>query len=160
MKLKGIVAYKAPSGDLVLNIDSSNGFYQVKAEKLGDGFNPRAFDADGHMIPREILQASLEWLNQRGYPTHPDELKTTHRGSESLKRNEFGPTKHYEQDENGDDLIARWSKRYSIEEFRALMWAMMEKYNDRLGKKDTPAKEVAKIADYATRWAEVERGKS
>ena len=36
------------------------------------------------------------------------------------------------------------------------MWAMMDKDHDRLGKKDSIAKEVRKIADYANRWALVE----
>jgi len=60
------------------------------------------------------------------------------------------------KDKEGKDLIDRWEERYTIEEFRVLMWAMIEKYNERLGKKDSPVSEVRKIADYATRWLEVE----
>jgi len=60
----------------------------------------------------------------------------------------------YERD--GKDLIDRWHERYSAEEFRVLMWAMLEKYNERLGDKDDIALEVKKIADYAQRWAEKE----
>lgn len=62
-------------------------------------------------------------------------------------------------DKNGQDLIDRWAERYTIEEFRVLMWAMLEKYNERLGKKDLPVSEVRKIADYAARWLEVEEDK-
>lgn len=60
-------------------------------------------------------------------------------------------------DENGKDLIDKWEERYSIEEFRVLMWAMIEKYNERLGKKDDIIKEVTKIADYSNRWLQAEK---
>jgi len=60
-------------------------------------------------------------------------------------------------DESGQDLIDKWEERYSIEEFRLIMWVQMEKYNERLGKKDAPEKEVAKIADYANRWLQAEK---
>lgn len=60
-------------------------------------------------------------------------------------------------DEKGQDLIDIWADRHTIEEFRVIMWAMIEKYQRRLGKKDTIAQDVGKIADYARRWAQVER---
>ena len=61
-------------------------------------------------------------------------------------------------DANGKDLIDEWAERYTPEEFRVIMWAQMEKYNRRLGKKDSVVNEVRKIADYANRWLAVEAG--
>lgn len=69
---------------------------------------------------------------------------------------DFGKQNQVKYERGGKDLIDRWHERYSIEEFRVLMWAMMEKYNERLGKKDDIAQEVRKIADYAQRWADKE----
>ena len=60
------------------------------------------------------------------------------------------------QGAGGDDLIDDWENTRSAEEFRVIMWAMIEKYERRLGKKDDIAQEVGKIADYARRWHEVE----
>lgn len=59
-------------------------------------------------------------------------------------------------DENGMDLIDRWAERYSPDEFRLIMLAMIEKYMTRMGKKDSVSMECRKIADYALRLAEVE----
>lgn len=61
--------------------------------------------------------------------------------------------------EDGKDLIDKWAERYSPEEFRLIMFAMMEKYQERLGKKDSIAKECRKIADYANRLALVEEAR-
>lgn len=55
--------------------------------------------------------------------------------------------------EDGTDSIDKWAARYTPEEFRVIMWVMVEKYHDRLGKKDLIAKEVRKMADYMNRWA-------
>jgi hypothetical protein len=56
-------------------------------------------------------------------------------------------------DEDGNDLIDRWAIRYTPEVFRIIMFAMMEKYQTRLGQKDSIAKECRKIADFANRLA-------
>ena len=42
---------------------------------------------------------------------------------------------------DGRDTIDRWADRYADqpEIFRELMWCQMEKYHDRLGKKDSIA---------------------
>ena len=61
--------------------------------------------------------------------------------------------------EDGKDLIDKWAERYSPEEFRLIMFSMMEKYQERLGKKDSIAKECRKIADYANRLALVEEAR-
>jgi hypothetical protein len=63
------------------------------------------------------------------------------------------------KDSKGKDTIDKWIERYPLETFRVIMWIQMEKYNDRLGKKDSPVGEVRKIADYAARWLQVEEGK-
>ena len=60
------------------------------------------------------------------------------------------------KDKEGRDLIDRWAVNFEPAEFRVIMWAMMEKYQARLGKKDDIKKEVYKIADYAQRWLEYE----
>jgi len=56
----------------------------------------------------------------------------------------------------GKDLIARSSESYKVDEFRGAMRFNIEKYIDRLGKKDSLVKELRKIADYANRWADYE----
>lgn len=75
------------------------------------------------------------------------------------KRQNAMPKQTRYLEEDGKDLIDRWADRYTPEEFRLIMWVMIEKYQTRLGKKDDIAKEVRKIADYANRWAEVEEGR-
>ena len=126
---------------------------QAYARLTNDGsYVMEALDADGDIIFQGVLDLAGKLLASQGYlvkGTTPESLQNI---SELLESH----NNHYTLDENGDDLIARWAKRYSIEEFRVLMWAMMEKYNDRLGKKDEPYKEVAKIATFAARWAKIE----
>ena len=61
------------------------------------------------------------------------------------------------KNEDGSDLIDRWANTYEQEAFRMLMWAMVEKYNTRLGKKDSIVSEVGKMADYMNRWLEYEK---
>ena len=60
------------------------------------------------------------------------------------------------QDKSGNDLIDHWAATRSREVFRAIMYAMVEKYNTRLGKKDDILAEVTKMADYINRWKEYE----
>mgnify|MGYP000638523424 CR=1 FL=1 len=57
---------------------------------------------------------------------------------------------------NGKDLIDRSAESYKTDEFRGAMRFNIEKYIDRLGKKDSLVKELRKIADYANRWADYE----
>lgn len=61
------------------------------------------------------------------------------------------------KNEDGSDLIDKWAATYEPEAFRMLMWAMCEKYNTRLGKKDSIVKEVGKMADYMNRWLQYEK---
>ena len=58
---------------------------------------------------------------------------------------------------NGKDLIDRWEERHSIEDFRLILGSVMERYIERIGKKDCPVQEVTKLVDYANRWLEVEK---
>jgi len=62
--------------------------------------------------------------------------------------------------EDGKDLIDRWAERYNARDFRMIMFAVMERYQERIGKKDHPAVECRKIADYANRLALVEEGRN
>ena len=57
---------------------------------------------------------------------------------------------------DGTDLIDEWWNKYEPEVARVLMWEMVNKYNNRLGKKDPVHIEVAKMADYLARWSEKE----
>ena len=70
---------------------------------------------------------------------------------------DFKVEDHYKKDD-GTDTIDKWALRYrdDPDKFREVMWCLMEKYKDRLGKKDSIKKEVGKIADYAARWAAFE----
>ena len=61
------------------------------------------------------------------------------------------------RDNDGKDLIDRWAETYEPEQFRLIMWAMVEKYNTRLGRKDSIVSEVIKMHDYMSRWLEYER---
>lgn len=77
----------------------------------------------------------------------------------SANKNTSMPKQERYLSEDGKDLIDKWADRYSPEEFRLIMFAMMEKYQSRLGKKDSIAKECRKIADYANRLALVEEAR-
>lgn len=58
---------------------------------------------------------------------------------------------------DGTDTIDKWAATRSIDAFRVIMFAQIEKYNDRLGKKDPILEEVTKMADYMNRWVEYEK---
>lgn len=53
---------------------------------------------------------------------------------------------------DGMDKIDEWARDKTRDQFRTIMWAMCEKYESRLGKKDAIVKEVGKMADYMSRW--------
>ena len=59
--------------------------------------------------------------------------------------------------EDGTDTIDKWAATRSPEVFREIMFAQVEKYNDRLGKKDSIVSEVGKMADYMNRWLAYEK---
>lgn len=58
--------------------------------------------------------------------------------------------------QTGKDLIDRWAEEKSVEEFRAIMIAQIEKYCARYGKKDNVISEVRKIVDYGQRLLDYE----
>jgi len=57
---------------------------------------------------------------------------------------------------DGEDLIARWARTKTPEQFRAAMLFNIEKYSSRYGLKDSEHKEASKIADYSARLAQYE----
>lgn len=59
---------------------------------------------------------------------------------------------------DGKDWIDECAETLTPEEFRGAMKFTIGKYLKRMGKKDSYESELAKIADYANRWAEYERG--
>ena len=59
--------------------------------------------------------------------------------------------------DDGTDTIDKWAATRSNEVFRDIMFAQVEKYHDRLGKKDSIVSEVGKMADYMNRWLEYEK---
>ena len=59
--------------------------------------------------------------------------------------------------EDGTDTIDKWAATRTHEVFREIMYAQVEKYNDRLGEKDPILEEVTKMADYMNRWVEYEK---
>lgn len=61
-------------------------------------------------------------------------------------------------DDKGRDLIDDWSDRKTPEEMRAALIFNIEKYTRRYGKKDTHVNEAEKIAVYAQRLLDYERG--
>ena len=78
---------------------------------------------------------------------------------EEGERYEKSETTHdvsHHKRKDGTDLIDEWWNKYEPEVARVLMWEMVNKYKDRLGKKDPVHIEVAKMADYMARWSEKE----
>lgn len=59
--------------------------------------------------------------------------------------------------DDGTDTIDKWAATRSHDAFRAIMFAQVEKYYDRLGQKDPHLEEVTKMADYMNRWLEYEK---
>lgn len=59
---------------------------------------------------------------------------------------------HYTADSTGKDYLQRFFENSAPEEVKGAMVFTIGKYIDRLGKKDAPEKELAKIIDYATRY--------
>lgn len=59
---------------------------------------------------------------------------------------------HYTANADGKDFLQRFFENSTPEEVKGAMVFTIGKYIDRLGKKDAPEKELAKIIDYATRY--------
>lgn len=102
------------------------------------------FDYDDKVWAKATMKENYN--NAIELPEEEDNQEATQRSSQP----------HYKDDKDGLDHIARFARDNSIEEFRAAMRFTIDKYRDRLGEKDARSKELAKIADYYGRWAEVE----
>lgn len=72
-------------------------------------------------------------------------------GKEPMKQ------ERYLDKEGKKDLIDRWAETRTHDQFRTIIFAMIEKYFTRLGKKDGMLQEVTKMHDYMTRWLEYEK---
>lgn len=82
-----------------------------------------------------------------------------HEDVHMIARNGYSTTEKQARycDDNGEDLIDEWARTRNHDEFRAIMFAQIEKYQRRLGKKDTVANETGKMLDYMRRWHEQEK---
>ena len=58
--------------------------------------------------------------------------------------------------DGSNDQIDKWAQDKTHDQFRTIMWAMMEKYQCRLGKKAPIPEETAKMLDYMDRWHQYE----
>jgi len=63
----------------------------------------------------------------------------------------FEQQDRYKKEGRDGDLIDKWARECSREQFRDRMFCQIEKYQDRYGLKDSRASESRKIADYAMR---------
>lgn len=59
---------------------------------------------------------------------------------------------HYTTDADGKDYLQRFFENETPESVRGAMVFTIGKYIERLGKKDAPEKELAKVIDYCTRY--------
>ena len=105
-------------------------------------FSP--LDALNEEQPLEWPEGRQDAIGQNGNDgEHYEKPETTHDVSHHKRK-------------DGTDLIDEWWNKYEPEVARVLMWEMVNKYNNRLGKKDPVHIEVAKMADYMARWSEKE----
>lgn len=68
---------------------------------------------------------------------------------------EHSPSKispHYTENADGKDYLQRFFESETPEAVRGAMVFTIGKYIERLGKKDAPEKELAKVIDYCTRY--------
>lgn len=93
----------------------------------------------------------LEWPEER-----QDAIGQNGNDGEHYEKPETTHDVSHHKRKDGTDLIDEWWNKYEPEVARVLMWEMVNKYNNRLGKKDPVHIEVAKMADYMARWSEKE----
>ena len=99
------------------------------------------------LLPKE----SEEWPEER-----QDAIGQNGNDGEHYEKPETTHDVSHHKRKDGTDLIDEWWNKYEPEVSRVLMWEMVNKYNNRLGKKDPVHIEVAKMADYLARWSEKE----
>ena len=93
----------------------------------------------------------LEWPEER-----QDAIGQNGNDGEHYEKPETTHDVSHHKRKDGTDLIDEWWNKYEPEVARVLMWEMVNKYKNRLGKKDPVHIEVAKMADYLARWSEKE----
>lgn len=98
-----------------------------------------------------LLKESEEWPEER-----QDAIGQNGNDGEHYEKPETTHDISHHKRKDGTDLIDEWWNKYEPEVARVLMWEMVNKYNNRLGKKDPVHIEVAKMADYMARWSEKE----
>jgi len=126
-------------------------------------------DADGVVGPLRHDGRSVgeNYHNDLKFTLLPKESEEWPEGRQDVVGQNGNDGEHYEKPEtthdvshhkrkDGTDLIDEWWNKYEPEVARVLMWEMVNKYNNRLGKKDPVHIEVAKMADYMARWSEKE----
>lgn len=99
------------------------------------------------LLPKE----SEEWPEDR-----QDAIGQNGNDGEHYEKPETTHDVSHHKRQDGTDLIDEWWNKYEPEVARILMWEMVNKYKNRLGKKDPVHIEVAKMADYLARWSEKE----
>lgn len=72
--------------------------------------------------------------------------------SKSVEHNHDKISPHYTENADGKDYLQRFFENSTPEEVKGAMVFTIGKYIERLGKKDAPEKELAKVIDYATRY--------
>ena len=125
------------------------------------------YDGDGNIGPinKNGSAAFYDW--GFNFILMPECEKEWPEGRQDVVGQNGNDGEHYEKPEtthdvshhkrqDGTDLIDEWWNKYEPEVARVLMWEMVNKYNNRLGKKDPVHIEVAKMADYMARWSEKE----
>jgi len=107
------------------------------------------FDGDFNftLMPEE----KQEWPEER-----QDAIGQNGNDGEHYEKPETTHDVSHHKRKDGTDLIDEWWDKYEPEVARVLMWEMVNKYHNRLGKKDPVHIEVAKMADYMARWSEKE----
>lgn len=150
-----------------LIVESLNGaFVSVKGSdmnmlEIGDRLYTEAeMGAAPPTTPLEAVVRECNMMRDKGIILDPRTVGRMFMGAMGMTAdNDLCDKEDRYKDANGKDTIDKWIERYPLETFRVIMWIQMEKYNDRLGKKDSPVEEVRKIAKYSARWLKVEEGK-
>lgn len=104
---------------------------------------------DSNYVGLEQVVVSID-TGVAGMPIGTDRFYLSIDQIELVKSSE--KNSHYTTDSTGKDYLQRFFENSTPEEVKGAMVFTMGKYIDRLGKKDAPEKELAKIIDYATRY--------
>jgi len=110
-----------------------------------------------HVEEKEFPEESrIDAIGQNGNDgLHYSELDAPDNNVDKVSDSASRKQERYTNDE-GQDLIDEWATKLTHAEYRTVMFAMIEKYNRRLGKKAPIHQETAKMQDYMQRWHEYE----